>query len=99
VRRAAISLGVALLTIAYAPSAPAFGERIHVVEPGDTLWQIAAEVAGNPHLWPALYRANRDQIKDPSLLHPGQRLSIPDFDREPGSRGAGSRAASRSIAE
>jgi nucleoid-associated protein YgaU len=73
---------VALLGIASASSSPAFGERIHVVQPGDTLWRIAAELAGNPHRWPLLYRANRDQIKDPSLLHPGQRLTIPDFERE-----------------
>ena len=50
-------------------------EGVHVVEPGETLWQIAADA----YRWPELYRANRDQIKDPSLLYPGQRLAIPDF--------------------
>jgi len=52
---------------------------VHVVQPGETLWQIAAQVAGDPHLWPSRYRANRDQIVDPSRLHPGQVLTIPDF--------------------
>jgi nucleoid-associated protein YgaU len=54
-------------------------EGVHVVEPGETLWQIAAVLAGDAYRWPELYRANRDQIKDPSLLYPGQRLAIPDF--------------------
>jgi nucleoid-associated protein YgaU len=54
-------------------------EAVHVVQPGETLWQIAAAVAGDPHRWPEIYRANRDQIKDPSTLYPGQKLSIPDF--------------------
>ena len=52
-------------------------ERLHVVEAGETLSSIAARYFGNPHLWPALYRANRDQIKNPARLHRGQTLSIP----------------------
>ena len=51
----------------------------HVVQPGETLSQIAARFAGNPGLWPLLYRANRDQIKDPARLYPGQALRIPDL--------------------
>ena len=71
-------LGLLLVLFASA-SASADTERVHVVQPGETLWHIAAQVAGDPHLWPRLYRANRDQIVDPSRLHPGQVLSIPDF--------------------
>ena len=55
-----------------------------MVAPGETLWQIAAALTGDPHRWPELYRANRDQIKDPSLLYPGQRLAIPDLAAAPG---------------
>lgn len=51
----------------------------HLVLPGETLWQIAALLTGDAYRWPELYRANRDQIKDPSLLYPGQRLAIPGF--------------------
>ena len=79
-RRAARRRLAGLLLAALASASPSAGaERVHVVQPGETLWQIAAEVAGDPHLWPRLYRANRDQIVDPSRLHPGQVLSIPDF--------------------
>ena len=68
-----------LLVLFVSPAAWADAERVHVVQPGETLWYIAAQVAGDPHLWPRLYRANRDQIVDPSRLYPGQVLSIPDF--------------------
>lgn len=56
--------------------------RTHTVQPGETLWQIAAHTVGDPTLWPALYLANRDQIKDPSRVYPGQRLAIPKIDPE-----------------
>jgi nucleoid-associated protein YgaU len=69
-------LGLLVVLLA---SASAGAERVHVVQPGETLWHIAGQVAGDPHLWPRLYRANRDQIVDPSRLYPGQVLSIPDF--------------------
>jgi len=54
--------------------------RIHEVRPGETLWRIAQLTVGDPTLWPALYLANRDQIKDPALVYPGQRLAIPEID-------------------
>ncbi len=50
------------------------------VEEGDTLWGIAETVLGDPSLWPALYRANRDRIKDPREVYPGQRLTVPSID-------------------
>lgn len=51
----------------------------HTVKRGETLPQIAAlaEVYGDASLWPLLYRANRDQIRDPRVLWPGQQLKIP----------------------
>jgi len=54
--------------------------RTHVVQPGETLWAIARQTVGDPTLWPALYLANRDQIKDPTLVYPGQQLAIPKID-------------------
>lgn len=45
---------------------------------GETLWTIAAQpvVYGDGFLWPLLYQANRDQIKDPRQIYPGQVLNI-----------------------
>ena len=49
------------------------------VKAGETLSDIAArqEVYGDALLWPLVYRANRDQIKDPQQIFPGQSLTIP----------------------
>jgi nucleoid-associated protein YgaU len=45
---------------------------------GETLWTISAQpqVYGEGLLWPLLYQANRDQIKDPRQIFPGQTLGI-----------------------
>ena len=45
---------------------------------GETLWTISAQpqVYGEGLLWPLLYQANRDQIKDPRQIFPGQALGI-----------------------
>jgi nucleoid-associated protein YgaU len=83
VRRAVILL-VAPWLLAGAATAP--DARIHEVRPGETLWQIAQLTVGDPTLWPALYHANRDPIKDPARVYPGQRLAIPTI--EPGEREA-----------
>ncbi len=44
-----------------------------------TLWTIAGrkDIYDDPLLWPLLYQANRDQIKDPRQIYPGQLLNIP----------------------
>ena len=73
---------VALL-LAAAPGVLRAETEAYRVQAGDTLWSIAEVVLGDPSLWPALYRANRDRIKDPRHVYPGQRLSIPSID--PGS--------------
>lgn len=51
----------------------------HTVKRGETLPLIAAQVDvyNDPALWPLLYRANRDQIRDPRHIWPGQVLRIP----------------------
>lgn len=53
--------------------------KAYVVKAGETLWTIAAEpeLYGDALLWSLLYQANRDQIKDPRTIYPGQVLSVP----------------------
>ena len=54
------------------------GGRHKVVE-GESLWRIAADPAayGDGRQWRRIYEANRDAIRDPALIHPGQELRIP----------------------
>jgi nucleoid-associated protein YgaU len=57
----------------------------YTVRRGETLPQIAArtEIYNDSSLWPLIYRANRDQIRDPKQLWPGQILKIPrQFSRD-----------------
>ncbi len=48
----------------------------------DCLWRIALKVYNNARLWPLIYIANKDQIKDPDLIFPGQRFIIPSLEKE-----------------
>lgn len=47
------------------------------VKDRDCLWKIAHRLYKNARLWPLIYMANKDQIKDPDLIYPGQRFKIP----------------------
>lgn len=51
----------------------------YVVQPQDTLSGISGKdyIYGDWKLWPLIYDANRYQVKDPDLIHPGQNLGIP----------------------
>ena len=80
VRRRLAPLIVMAGALASGPSRAEDPARVHRVQPGETLWTIAADAMGDPRLWPAIYRANRDQIKDPALVYPGQQLAIPAID-------------------
>jgi hypothetical protein len=43
----------------------------------DCLWRIAMYVYKDARLWPIIYVANKDFIKDPDLIFPGQKLVVP----------------------
>lgn len=50
----------------------------YVVKRGDTLWSISNAMLGSPEKWPALYAANRQIIKRPGMIYPGQNLVLPE---------------------
>ncbi|MEJ8640165.1 LysM peptidoglycan-binding domain-containing protein [Streptomyces sp. MS2.AVA.5] len=52
----------------------------YIVESGDYLSAIAQEELGDGDRWPELYQANRDEITDPDVIHPGQHLNLPPAD-------------------
>ncbi len=51
----------------------------HTVVKGECLWWIAEykQIYNDPFMWPLIYKDNRDQIKNPDLIYPGQVFSIP----------------------
>jgi nucleoid-associated protein YgaU len=56
---------------------PASGTITVTVQPGFTLWAIAKENFGSGVMYVQVFDANRDKIKDPDLIYPGQVLSVP----------------------
>lgn len=52
-------------------------EKTYVVREGDSLSLIAKRHYGDAGEWKKIYEANKDQIKDPDLIHPGQTLRLP----------------------
>lgn len=57
--------------------APKIKPRTHKVVRGDTLWAIAKKFYGKGSQYPKIYNANKDKVKNPNLIYPGQVLTIP----------------------
>jgi LysM repeat protein len=51
----------------------------YTVERGDNLFNIAKKesVYDDPYMWPRIYRANKEDIKDPDMIFPEQILAVP----------------------
>ncbi|MDP4152591.1 MAG: LysM peptidoglycan-binding domain-containing protein [Bacillota bacterium] len=49
----------------------------YTVKKGDLLWNIAKKYLGNGARYTEIYALNKDKIKDPSLIYPGQVLTMP----------------------
>ena len=52
-------------------------EQTYTVVSGDSLSKIAKHHYGDANQWRRIFEANRDQIKDPDEIYPGQTLKIP----------------------
>ena len=55
-----------------------FKVAVRTVQPGATLWAIAREQFGEGIMYVAVYEANKDQIRDPDLIYPGQVFRMPE---------------------
>ena len=51
--------------------------RTYTVVAGDSLSKIAKKIYGDTKRWKEIFEANKDKIKNPDLIHPGQVLKIP----------------------
>jgi hypothetical protein len=59
------------------PDASTFpaGAKVHIIEKGDTLWDLANKFYGNPYLWPQLWEQNT-YITDAHWIYPGDPLLV-----------------------
>lgn len=53
-----------------------------IIRKGDTLWHISLRVYGQGMRYTTIYQANKDQIRDPNLIWPGQTFSVPSSSNE-----------------
>lgn len=77
----------ALLVAAFAIAQSAHPNH-HVVQKGDTLWDISARFLGKPWLWPEIWQAS-PQVHNPHLIYPGDVPSLSYANRiglDPGPR-------------
>lgn len=51
------------------------GSEVHIIVPGDTLWDLAKKYSGDPYLWPQLWEKNR-YILDAHWIYPGDPLVL-----------------------
>lgn len=64
--------------IAATPRTQGARAKAVTVQPGNTLWAIAREQFGDGVAYVRLFEANRDLIRDPDLIYPGQVFAIPE---------------------
>lgn len=81
-----------LCTVGLALSAPALAQQMKIrpdaparytVKSGDTLWGISGKYLYRPWQWPRLWSANRDIIRNPHRIYPGQTLVLTYVNGQP----------------
>ncbi len=52
-------------------------DQFFIVQPGNSLWRIARGAYGTGNRYTMIFEANRDQIRNPDLIYPGQIFVLP----------------------
>lgn len=74
-----LSLGCGLFAVGFGLLAQqARAESTYQVKPGDSLWRIARQTQGKGSAWRDLFALNKDKIRDPDKIRPGQQLALPN---------------------
>ncbi len=60
---------------AWDPPTPQPGAQVHIIQRGDTLWDLAARFYGNAYLWPQLWERNQ-YVLDAHWIYPGDPLVL-----------------------
>lgn len=53
------------------------GDKL-IVQPGNSLWRLARNTYGDGKRFSVIYEANKDRIRDPNLIYPGQVFDLPE---------------------
>ena len=60
-----------------APEAAAAPTQV-IIQPGNNLWKLSRQIYGKGIMYTVIYEANKDQIRRPELIYPGQVFLTPD---------------------
>ncbi len=76
---------VARIESPFFPAGPITGlprDAVVFVQPGNSLWRIARRTYGGGVQYTLIFEANKDQIRDPDLIYPGQVFVLPKGQRK-----------------
>jgi nucleoid-associated protein YgaU len=61
-----------------AAAEPAAAPTQVIIQPGNNLWKLSRQIYGKGIMYTVIYEANKDQIRRPELIYPGQIFLTPD---------------------